>query len=161
MKILYLHGYNGKPNKKRIKYLEDLGHEVIAPYIDYNNEPNIFIELIELEYECIIGNSLGGYLAFYISKYKSIKAICINPPLHTDLKINIIIPNTKELPIQKPCSVILGMEDEVVKPKKVIDWLIHNKPYCDLHVYDGVGHKYSINNFIKMINPIINKCSEY
>lgn len=157
MEILYLHGYKGEPNEKRIKYLKELGHNVIAPHIDYDNEPNIFIELLKLDYDYIIGNSLGGYLAFYISKYKGVKSICINPPLHMDLKVNITIPNIDELPIQKPCSVILGMDDDVVNPKKVIDWLIENKPYCDLHVYDGVGHRYHINDFINMVGPLIKK----
>ena len=66
MKILYLHGYKARPNYQRIGYLQELGHEVIAPYIKYDNEPNIMLELLEDDYDMVIGSSLGAYVGFYL-----------------------------------------------------------------------------------------------
>mgnify|MGYP003651523336 FL=1 len=89
MKILYLHGYQGSPNWDRINYLKSLGHEVISPQIDYDNEHSFFIDLLELDFDFIVGNSLGGFVGFYLSIYKGLPCICINPPLYMDLKVKI------------------------------------------------------------------------
>ena len=75
MKILYLHGYKARPNYQRIGYLQELGHEVIAPYIKYDNEPNIMLELLEDDYDMVIGSSLGAYVGFYLASYKSIPCV--------------------------------------------------------------------------------------
>lgn len=156
MKILYLHGYKGTPNLDRITYLEDMGFEVIAPQIDYDNEPDVLVDWLKEDYDAVIGNSLGGYLGFHLSEYKSIPAILINPPMYMELMIKINQPQDIPKPgLVRKKHIILGSDDDVVNPHKVLEWLFDNKPTVDLHVIDGMGHKYTQEQFIDSVKCII------
>ena len=121
MKILYLHGYQGSPNWDRIEWMESLGHEVIAPQIDYDKEHDFFINLLNQDFDFIVGNSLGGFTAFYLSIYKGKPSICINPPLYMDLKIRMNIPLDYDIKGCQNISVITGEDDDVVNPIKTFE----------------------------------------
>jgi len=157
MKILYLHGYQGRPNWDRIEYLESLGHEVIAPQIDYDNEHNFFIDLLEIDFDFIVGNSLGGFVGFYLSVYKGTPCMCINPPLYMDLKVRMNLPTNYNIKGSYYINIIIGAEDNVVDPIKTFEWLTKNKPSANVKIIDKMGHKFDIDTFITFTNPIISK----
>jgi len=161
MKILYLHGYKGKPNKRRIKYLEEMGFEVIAPYINYDKHPNVIENYKDIDYNYVIGNSLGGYVGFYLSEYKKIPSILINPPLYMNLNetigLNIVFPEITTSCLETQ-TVILGSDDDIVEPKQVIEWLTTNKPHCvNVDIIEDMGHKYTKKQFIDFLQEIIKK----
>tara|TARA_R110002020_G_scaffold113236_1_gene260236 strand:+ start:11432 stop:11911 length:480 start_codon:yes stop_codon:yes gene_type:complete len=157
MKILYLHGYQGSPNWDRIEWMESLGHEVIAPQIDYDKEHDFFINLLNQDFDFIVGNSLGGFVGFYLSIYKGKPAICMNPPLYMDLKVRMNLPLGYKIKGCQNISVIIGNEDNVVDPNKTFDWLIKNKPTVNVKLIDGMGHRFNISTFIGFAEPIISK----
>jgi hypothetical protein len=157
MKILYLHGYQGSPNWDRIEYLESLGHEVIAPQIDYDNEHNFFMDLLEIDFDFIVGNSLGGFVGFYLSIYKGRSSICMNPPLYMDLKVRMNLPLGYKIKGCQNISIIIGGDDDIVDPKKTFDWLVKNKPTANVKIVDNMGHRFNINTFIDFVDPILSK----
>ena len=157
MKILYLHGYQGSPNWDRIEYLESLGYEVIAPQIDYDKEHDFFINLLDIDFDFIVGNSLGGFTAFYLSLYKGKPSICINPPLYMDLKVRMNVPLGYKIKGCQDISVIIGNDDDVVDPIETFDWIVKNNPETNVRMIDGMGHRFNVNTFINIINPILSK----
>lgn len=157
MKILYLHGYQGSPNWDRINWMKSLGHEVIAPQIDYDKEHDFFVNMLDMDFDYIVGNSLGGFVAFYLSLYKGKPSICINPPLYMDLKIRMNLPLQYDIKSSRHISVIIGNDDEVVNPIKTYDWIAKNKPTTNIKMIDGMGHRFDLETFTNFTNPILNK----
>lgn len=161
MRILYLHGYKARPNYERIDYLKSLYFvdEVIAPHIDYDNEPNIMLELLEQDYDMVIGSSLGAYMGFYISDYKSIPAICFNPPLYMDLKVQMNTPKDWDYESVVPNDkvVVVGVKDTVVDPGKTIDWLLNNRTDVEIMPMDEMTHTITIEEFIKVFERVLGR----
>ncbi len=159
MKILYLHGYKARPNYERIGYLEELGHEVIAPYIKYDTEPNILIELLEQDYDMVVGSSLGAYMAFYISDYKSVPCVCFNPPLFRDLKIEMKLPENwdYESVIPQYKDIVVGGKDDVVDAIDTINWLTENRPTANVHILDDMTHTIKMGEFVGIMNMVLSR----
>lgn len=152
MNILYLHGYKGKPNNERIEYLSNLGFHVVAPHIDYDNEPKILDKLLKEDFDYVIGNSMGGLLAYYISKINKVPSICVNPPLYMDLKglYNVDLGlSDKTLNDYEDIRIVVGSEDSVVLPHKVIDWVRSNDPEIEVVKVIDMEHRYPQKTFIK------------
>lgn len=160
-RLLYLHGYQGAPNLEKVAYMESLGFDVIAPHIDYDNRPDIISELAELEFDYIIGNSLGSYVGFYLSEIKRVECLLINAPMYMNIMevincqinvpgnhLNIGGGTTKK-------NIVLGRHDDIVNHVKVIEWLDNRSYYTDIHVYDGMGHVYTNGQFVDSVQPIL------
>ncbi len=85
--ILYIHGFNSAGNatkaKKLIEYFPD--YEIVAPTLDYYNaSPDELISQLKHEIDThdikiIVGTSLGGMMAMYMSAMCGLKALAINP----------------------------------------------------------------------------------
>jgi pimeloyl-ACP methyl ester carboxylesterase len=157
MEILYLHGYQGSPNWDRVEWMESLGHKVIAPQIDYDKDDDFFINLLDMDFDFIVGNSLGGFTAFYLSLYKDKPSICINPPLYMNLRVRMNVPIKYKIKGCRSISIIVGNDDEVVDPIKTYGWLTKNKPFIDIKMIDGMGHHFDLETFTKFTHPILNK----
>ncbi|MDR1402352.1 MAG: hypothetical protein LBJ60_01440 [Tannerellaceae bacterium] len=78
-KVLYLHGLDGSLSREKREALERC-FEVVAPQLDYRNTPGMFGELSKLfvagNMDAVIGNSMGGCFAYYLSLYHSVPALC-------------------------------------------------------------------------------------
>ena len=159
MKILYLHGYKAKPNYERIDYLKSLGHVVMAPHIDYDEEPEVLLELLELNYDMVVGSSLGAYMAFYISDYKSVPCVCFNPPLFRELKIEMKLPENwdYESIIPQYKDIVVGGKDDVVNAIDTINWLVENRPTANVHVLDDMTHSIKMDEFIGIMEMVLNR----
>jgi hypothetical protein len=159
MTILYLHGYKARPNYERIKFLEDLGHTVIAPHINYDKSPNILLELLEQDYDMVVGSSLGAYMGFYISDYKSIPCVSFNPPLKMSLMVHIETPKNWDYDNLTPQTkdIILGGEDDVVNPFETLDWLMENRPNVNIHFYHNMNHRIDMDKFTEVMTMVLNR----
>jgi hypothetical protein len=133
--------------------------EVIAPHIDYDTEPNIMLELLEQDYDMVIGSSLGAYMGFYISDYKSVPSICFNPPLYMDLKVRMNTPIEWDYDniVPKDKDVVVGIKDTVVNPFKTIEWLQSNRPDVNIIPQDEMSHTISIDEFIGIIEKVLGR----
>ena len=89
--ILYIHGFGGSGHGvkaslfKRARFQCD----VIAPTLSYVPEPAVstLCEIIELclkrdEPIYLVGSSLGGYYALYLSQRYGLKAVLLNPSVY-------------------------------------------------------------------------------
>ena len=85
--ILYIHGFASSANSKKVTILKKRLDDVIA--FNLSPEPKIAIEQLETfikKYQnqsqiTLIGSSLGGFYAMYLSKKYNLKTILINPAI--------------------------------------------------------------------------------
>jgi len=119
-KVLFLHGLNSRPYEDRIEILKASGADIFCPHIDYEHDDEVAIATGIIEKEGIthlVGHSLGGILAYYMSNKYKIPALMFNPAFgknNTDYFEQI--DNIKNLPIYKDQYAVVGMQDDVVNP---------------------------------------------
>ena len=67
MKILFLHGLESSPNSAKVKFLQSMGHEVIAPALDRDDWEQSVISARNAaavhEPDVVVGSSRGGAVA--------------------------------------------------------------------------------------------------
>lgn len=124
MKILYLHGLDslGLTTEKQ-EILEKFEFEVIAPIINYREQNTSFFDVLINKHkpELLIGSSMGGRFAYWLSNKYTIPAILLNPAIGHELceQILPIADYEKEKSHAKQLFVF-GENDEVVKMNDVI-----------------------------------------
>jgi uncharacterized protein len=93
--ILYIHGFGSSAQGTKARefgtYFKSRGEKFIAPSLSHIPDLAIstlesIIEVCEEEIK-IIGSSLGGFYALYLSQKYNLKAILINPAVHADLTL--------------------------------------------------------------------------
>jgi len=85
--ILYIHGFASSANSKKVTILKKKFDDVIA--FNLSPEPKIAIEQLETFIKkhqnqtqiTLIGSSLGGFYAMYLSKKYNLKTILVNPAI--------------------------------------------------------------------------------
>ncbi len=131
MKALYIHGLNSSPNPKKLEIIENLGLEVVSPFIDYDKEKSAVYERVKTialkkKIDLIIGSSLGGFIGFWLAKDIEIPALLFNPALYFESMQPFIPPiNSDNNP---PIYVCLGEKDTQVDPVKVRKYLENLNP---------------------------------
>lgn len=130
MKTLYIHGLDSEPRKEKLKILENHDFETFALHLDYRKEKDAFFilkQIIEKEkLEFLVGSSLGGFLAYYLSANQNIPCLLFNPAMLIDEKIKLNIIDQ----IITPCPfrmVIIGEKDKSVNPKINKDFFKQNE----------------------------------
>lgn len=93
--ILYIHGFGsnaqGHKAKEFRKFFKSAGEKFIAPSLSHI--PDLAISTLEEIIELcdgdvkLIGSSLGGFYALYLSKKYDLKAVLINPAVHADVTL--------------------------------------------------------------------------
>jgi predicted esterase YcpF (UPF0227 family) len=100
--IIYIHGFGGSGQGSKAKifreYFKSIGEDFIAPSLSYVPELAIqtLEELIESYHEeiSLIGSSLGGYYATYLSQKEEVKKIVlINPAVNPQETLKMAIGN--------------------------------------------------------------------
>lgn len=85
MLILNIHGCNGNTENSAYKVLAKLGHEIISPAFDYENESpdNIMDRLRSIAEEkspdIIVGTRMGGFYAAVLSAELDLPVITVKP----------------------------------------------------------------------------------
>jgi hypothetical protein len=158
--VLYIHGFDSGPIAKKTSIIAEMGCSVIAPKIHYKESKNTYRRLLQLakefNVEYLVGSSLGGYTAFWLSQELNIPTLLFNPALafqkidpglvHRDVSIS----NTKQ-------TIFIGMKDETVDPISTKNWLKNN------HILDQVkiiehptnGHRISLSVFKEQIKMLL------
>ena len=169
MNILYLHGFNSAPNnsnKYQIlrAYCIKHGYDLTTPKIDYRNiesEIRRLTNMIQEDEWVIIGSSLGGWLAYTLSRLTLHKCVLINPsiepnvslavhnnktltnhgngdvkewlPMHTKQYNKLIINNIA------PTLVLLDSADEVIDSHNSYRMF---ENYAQVEMFDGGDHRF-------------------
>jgi len=110
MKILSIQGSGreidseGNPIPFEISTKADImskyGYEVITPVARWFSDPNLFKtvhdEIEKHKIDAILGNSAGGYMAFYLSNYYKIPALLLNPAIAS----TSTAPTIQKMPVE-------------------------------------------------------------
>lgn len=157
--ILYLHGLGSSIIEDKTNMLK--GAIIMKPELDYKN-PNLFDVLYKLSenknIQAVMGHSMGGYLAYYLSVAFDIPCLLFNPAFNdVDNKMYNIPKGIKNKVYDGGNQyAIVGKLDDVVPAKKQISFL--KKTGCKILMVD-IGHdipstikKKAFNNFLLKLN---------
>jgi len=180
--IIYIHGFGSSAQGTKSVILKELLKDkgFIAPSLSY--VPDLAIEtlkeLIEtfLKYEevYLIGSSLGGYYATYLSDYFNIPAVLINPAVKapitlqkalgyannyydystyewTENHLNMLKKYNVETIKDELYLLLVQTEDEVLDYKEAVDKFKNSKSFIEVggnHSFEGIErHKENIEKF--------------
>ncbi len=140
---IYLHGLNSFLNEEK-RFLLQKHTEVIAPNMDYRNQPDAYQYIINLAQKeginLIIGTSMGGFLGYYLSLGLNLPALLFNPALpHRSVPMEIPQMDKNRTNYLR---VILGGQDDIINPKENLNWLTeHEKGEMDIKWVNTLGHR--------------------
>ncbi len=168
--ILFIHGFGSSGHSFKANLVREYFAKegVLSPSLSY--VPKLAIdtlkELIEFflsrdEEVYLLGSSLGGFYALYLSQLYGLKAVLINPAVHADISLKKAIPRAinyfddsyfewkesyleqlKEYATvpkdQKNLLLMLQCGDEVLDYKEALDKL----PDANLILEDGGSHHF-------------------
>ena len=140
LNILYIHGLGGNSTESDVLKADNIN--IISKNIDYDNV-DILNELLKENIEGVIGHSLGGLLAYYISNIKKIPSLLFNPAFE-DPDIKFELPNIKKF--NKNQIAIVGLQDDEILAETQIQNL--KKSDCKIYI-ENIGH--DISDDIKLI----------
>lgn len=154
--VLYIHGFESSPTPAKTSALADLGCTVIAPQIHYKENRGTYerlkglIEFFQVDW--LIGSSLGGYTAFWLSQEFQIPALLFNPALPFSKIDPGLIPHPQPIHYLKQV-IFFGLKDTTVDPKTTKRWIQSNIlgdgiSYIE---YPENGHQISIKVFKEVI----------
>lgn len=153
MNILYLHGLKSKLNSEKKMLLQKYG-TVFSPDILYAENSNsindLYQEFRTKNIDVIIGSSMGGFSAYYLSKLLKIPALLFNPAFEfgeTLLTIPKEITESNHL-----TQIVLGNLDDVIPAFQNLKYIIENIEKSDelrLHLLNNMGHRIPFKVFEK------------
>ncbi len=151
MTILYLHGLESKLSDAKRAVLEHYAN-VIAPDLDYHNNPNAVQEVYDAfksqTIDYVMGSSMGGFAAFHLGRAFDKPVLLFNPAL-----VKRLVPQnipTYKLPTSGFGQVVLGGIDTVVDPADSLRYLGDQlKAGFDyyLHLRAEMGHRTPLDVF--------------
>ena len=152
-KVMYIHGLESKPGGPKVDILKKY-FKVLAPECDYKNNENIFFDLLSqaqhFQPDIIIGSSMGGYMAYYISQHINKPIILFNPALaHQPIKRVVQVgPNKPDVYLG------LGFYDEVVPPFSSFNILGDSIVEAQFGKHK---HQTPLDFFLKVIRKVTNE----
>lgn len=159
MNILYLHGLNSKLSPEKRTVLENYG-QVFAPDIDYSKkyiQPTTVLNAYKsIEFDVVIGSSMGALNAYIISENIGRPALLFNPPLSRYQKVTFTTYFTKNA---APKQLLLGAQDEVVNPTETLAFLANHlkEDSLRLNVDSQLEHRIPVSIFKAQISEFFNQ----
>ena len=147
LNILYIHGLGGSSNESDILKSDSIN--IISNNIDYDNT-DILKDLLKEDIDGVVGHSLGGLLAYYISNEKNIPSLLFNPAFEdSDIKFEISDkePNKNQI-------AVIGLQDDEILAETQIKNLKHSD--CKIYI-ENIGHDISDDIKLKYFNIFLEK----
>lgn len=173
MKTLYLHGLDSFLSDEKRIILEKYTNNLIAPSIDYRKDPYTIQTLLERyqnqktdeKIELVIGSSMGGLTAYYLSWFWQIPCLAFNPalPYRSTIQELPALPvsvNNEKNPRQKYLRVILGRHDDVINPFDTLPILmsdINEQEPLSIHLRNDLAHQIPFSIFDEELNYFFEK----
>lgn len=161
MKIVYIHGLDSKLSPEKREILEKFG-TVLSPDINYyNNTKSIATIIHEVEGEnpdVIIGSSMGGFAAYYVSTALHKPALMFNPAL-AERTVEQEVPKG-EIKNRQLKQFLLGAIDDVVNPGKTLNFIAEAyNEHTDfhLHILPGLTHNIPLDVFEAEVKSFLEK----
>lgn len=147
----------------KVKVMEKYGYNVITPVARWYSDPNLFNtvnnEIKNNKIDAIIGNSAGGYMAFYLSNFYRIPTLMLVPALASTSEAPKIQKMPEEFyksPIYNKQMVVIGNRD--LKIRHGVDFhlsldFLQSKGFFEvgnkMYVEDGMSHHINLKTFEK------------
>ncbi|MFN4763202.1 YqiA/YcfP family alpha/beta fold hydrolase [Gillisia sp. Q332] len=151
MKILYLHGLESKLSEEKRTILGRFG-EVSAPNLNYYNNPDAIESIVEkygkAGIDVVIGSSIGGFAAYYVSTVLKKPALLFNPALRKR-SVEQIIPS-EAINSYTLKHFVLGADDNVVNPADTMNFISEKyNEFTDfhLHIRPKLAHSIPVHVF--------------
>lgn len=137
MNILYIHGLDSKLSADKKAILSQYG-TVNSPDIDYYNNPaaiDMILKKIEgKDIDVVIGSSMGGFAAYYISTAIEKPALLFNPALQ-ERSVEQEVPSFSIGAFSFKYFVI-GAQDTVVNPGDTLRFLsLSYNNFTNFHIH--------------------------
>ena len=169
MKTLYLHGLDSFLSDEKRTILKKYTDDLIAPLLDYRADPRTIQNLLERyedeKIELVIGSSMGGLTAYYLSWFWQIPCLAFNPALPYRSTIQelpalpITINKIKNLRKQF-LRVVLGRHDEVINPFDTLPMLMRDMNEDEplsIHLRNDLAHQIPFSVFDEELNYFFKK----
>ncbi|MFT6148773.1 MAG: putative esterase YcpF (UPF0227 family) [Saprospiraceae bacterium] len=128
MKGIYIHGLESNNKGSKISYTHTV-LDIDSPPINYKKLNAIdcsIHDVIEQDYDFIIGSSMGGYVAYNYAICNNKPMLLLNPSLVYDAEkhpFNYQFTPEELAKYDNKCNVLLGVHDDVVNPNVTKDKL--------------------------------------
>jgi uncharacterized protein len=159
MNILYLHGLKSKLSEPKRKFLEKYG-KVYAPDIAYDSHhvqpKTILSQFSDVEFNVVIGSSMGALNAYIISDVIGRPALVFNPPLAKHQAIDFPTGYTKGLASKQ---ILLGGEDDIVDPTDTLEFLKGHlqKEQLQISIDPKLGHRIPLDIFEEQVKSFFSQ----
>ncbi len=157
---MYLHGLDSKLSAPKKAILEQYG-KVLAPDLNYYDNPDAIKTILEMhvdvQVDVVIGSSMGGFAAYYVSNALKKPGLMFNPAL-VERSVPQNIPDISSFNPLK--QIVLGQVDEVVSPVDTLSFLSRNfNEVTDVHVHlvPGLGHNIPEDFFKEEVDSFFKK----
>jgi predicted acylesterase/phospholipase RssA len=153
MNILYLHGLKSKLSTGKRRVLELYGN-VYAPDIDCDYGHIQPIEILKqyanIEFNVVIGSSMGALNAYIISDNTGRPALLFNPPVS---KYKNVTFEAKFLKGISSKQLLLGGNDDVVNPSETLNFLGQHLSKAELNIKTDtyLGHRIPVSIFEEQV----------
>jgi len=149
MKVIFYHGFESSRKSSKYVFLEkyctERGYKLICDEVDHLSESVVSTHIDRLSEEInkwddeivLVGHSLGGYYARYLSRRFGVKCLLINPCLNPENYTKNRV-NASSYPLTNTV-VLIDMNDGVLDMNAVYDEL---KDETEIIKVYGDGHKF-------------------
>jgi predicted esterase YcpF (UPF0227 family) len=144
--ILYLHGLDGHLKEANKDIVDKFDVQYMGIATNYRLSP-VWDTISEMKIDGVIGHSLGGYLAYYLSNYKKIPCLMFMPCFDDEiLKIQPVPEEVKKLPMYAEKITVVGELDvdvnKEIQQNYIKDTDVHLVK-VDHHVTTDIFSEYS------------------
>lgn len=160
MNVLYLHGLNGSLSDEKRKVLEK-SDTVFAPTINYESDDvnGIVNNILRTKkIQLVIGNSMGGYVAYHVARSADLPCLLFNPALSQQRVAINFKHEDKYADYSNVMHVVLGKRDQVINYKSTVDFLTKDDSinHLTLNIIADLEHRIDVYTFENCINQFSN-----
>jgi len=150
MRIAFFHGLESPHRSEKNEVLESVCKYVYAPPMDYT-DPQLFEKVLrevkDQKIDLLVGSSMGGWFAYCISTLTGIPTLLFNPAVQG----RSIEPITRKGGELSEHTLVLGKTDDVIDPKKTLEWLKASGVDSISINWEAHGHRIPMESFAKWV----------
>lgn len=150
MRIAFFYGLESLRRSEKNDILESVCEYVYAPLMDYT-DPRLFEKVLQevkdQKIDLLVGSSIGGWFAYCISTLTGIPTLLFNPAVHG----RSMEPHTRKGGELAEHTLVLGKTDDVIDPKKTLEWMKDNGVDSISINWEAHGHRIPMESFAKWV----------
>lgn len=150
MRIAFFHGLESSSVSDKSEYLQEKYDFVYCPTMDYKDKDiyqKTLNEIKDMNLDLLIGSSIGGWMAYCLSRDTGIPTVLFNPAFHSR-SVEFITELGNRISTH---VVVLGKNDTIINPD-ISKWYIENIALGNFKIcIENNEHRTPIKTFCKYI----------